>query len=217
MKVSAVIVTRGDVDLTKCISTFVDERFVEVVVWNNGTEKCTVVPLGPGWPVVHEAADMAVYGRYAATRFAASDVIYVQDDDCVIDATAILDAYEPGRIVANMPESRWADYPDSTMVGWGAVFDRLLPWAAFGHFLTLIIERDLFGGEGGEDAFNRCCDVVFSTLIPRTVIDVGFEHLPWAETAGRMFKQPGHKEERDEFLRLARSIRIRDDDRRVPA
>jgi hypothetical protein len=39
-------------------------------------------------------------------------------------------------------------------------------------------------------------------------IDVGFQHLPWAEDRGRaMFLQPDHGPIRERMLQLARQVR----------
>lgn len=228
MKVTAVIVTRGDVGLTEIIAGLpVDE----VVVYDNsGLVKHFSHSEESGH--VRYAANLGVYGRFAGIEFADSDVIYVQDDDCIIDAEAVIDAYEAGRLVANMPESRWADYPDSALIGWGAVFDRDLPQSAFAKIGFDGRVSPFIGDDWTDYSYTnsagvtiefedtrpllRTCDVFFSALTPRTVIDVGFEHLPWAEDLARaMFKQPGHKEERDRMLALARAMRTTtDDDRR---
>jgi hypothetical protein len=199
VNVSAVIVTRGDVDLSEILDSL--PRAWEKVVYDNSRRQ-----------------DLAVYGRYAAIAECEHDRIFVQDDDCIIDA-AVAAAYEPGRLVANMPVGRWPDYPDSTLVGWGAIFDRDLPQQAFERLQrpspTLLpaplglLEHFPF--------FQRACDVVFSALTPRTIVDVGFRHLPWAEDPARaMFLQPGHKAERDRMLELCRQVRTwPDDDRRA--
>lgn len=198
--ITAIIVTRGNVPLDR-IAASLPHRW-ELIVWDNSAR-----------------TDCGVYGRYAAIEEATHQRIYVQDDDCLIDAEAVAAAYEPGRLVANMPASRWRDYPDSTLVGWGAVFDSWLPGRAFAEF-----SRSLFASRPNSrtiaevsTAARRRCDVVFSALTPRTVIDVGFEHLPWAELPDRNFRQPGHKSERDRVLGLCRAIRAVDDDRRVAA
>ena len=187
--VTGVVVTRGDVDLAPILDRLGD-ICASVQVWDNS-----------------KVWDAAVFGRYLAAALAPTDAVYVQDDDCLIDAAEIICGYEPGRLVANMPRTRWDDYPDSAMVGWGAVFDRHLPWAAFARYAT----RNPIDSP----TFRRTCDVVFSALTPRTVIDAGFQHLPWAETEGRMFRQPDHKPERDQVLDRCRQLRIGpDDDRR---
>jgi hypothetical protein len=187
-QVSAAIVTRGDVDLAQIVESL---PFDEVIVWDNSIEP-----------------DLGVYGRYAAIDRAKCDVIYVQDDDCVIPAHAInhlLDMYEPGLVTANMPHSRWDDYPDSCLIGWGAVFDRGLPADAF----VRLLESWTVEGPVGfrREWFRRTCDVAFTTLTPHRKVAAGFRHLPWAEREYRMFRQPSHKAERDRMLELARQVR----------
>lgn len=193
VKVTAILVTRGNVPYGEVTASIAAAPSVaQVVIWDNSKRE-----------------NLSVYGRYAGLVDADHDVIYVQDDDCLVDVERVIAAYEPGRLVANMPRSRWDDYPDSTLVGWGAVFDRGLPGIAFWKYETY----NLF--QGSVDAFRRDCDLVFSALTPRTVIDADFEHLPWAETQGRLFKQAGHAKLRATLLAECRRIRTwPDDDRR---
>lgn len=204
MKVSAIIVTRGNVDLERIIDREWPEPFNEVVVWDNA----------------QEVRDLKVYGRYAAIERASFPIVYVQDDDCVLpfeSLKAIVEAYEPGRLVANMPRSRWEGYHDSSLVGWGAIFDRELPARAFERFSDAhaTSPNDLVERVRMNDELQITCDVTFSALTPRTIIDVPFEHLPWAEGPDRMFtSRPTHNEERQRMLELCREIRGADDDRR---
>lgn len=187
--VSAVIPTRGDVDVLEVVESLAE--CAEVIIWDNSVE----------------AYDARVFGRYEAIARASMKVIYTQDDDCITNAKSLCHYYEPDLLTVNMPVSRWDDYPDSALVGWGAIFDRELPAQAFKRF------DDYDFGERPHEwptgFFARTCDVVFSTLTPTIKLDLGFRHLPWAETAGRMFKTPGHKEERDAMLALAREVKRR--------
>ena len=199
MNVSVVIVTRGDVELAPIIGQDWPDEVQEIVVWDNSVE-----------------TDYKVYGRYAAIARTAHPVIYVQDDDCLTPATEIIAAYEPGRLVANMPRSRWEGYPDSALVGWGAVFDRLLPTIAIGKFADgMGVESFVeMADEMREDIFITC-DVLFSAMTPRTIVDFPFTHLPWAEGPDRMFtSRPTHNHERQWMLDRCRAIRGEDDDRR---
>lgn len=181
--VTAVIPTRGNVDLTPILDSLAGCG--EVIVWDNSCED----------------ADSKVYARYLAIAKARNSVVYTQDDDCLVDVEAVCRHYAPGALTANMPQSRWPDYPDSALVGWGSVFDRDLPAQAFRHFFD-------FHGQVIDPLFLMTCDVVFSTLARRRrIIDVGFTHLPWAEGPGRMFTSPGHTEIRDVQLALAREAR----------
>lgn len=190
--VSAVLVTRGNVDLTPILDTFTAAGLHDFVVWDNS----------------RRATDFRVFGRYAGMAECERPVVYVQDDDVLVDVPAVLARYEPGRICAAMPQSRWADYPDSCLVGWGAVMDRTVTELAIVAYLDAWPMSDRFLTE---------CDVAVTALSPRTVFDLGMpNHLPWAEGNDRMFRQPDHKRRRDETLQRARELRRwHDDDRRI--
>lgn len=212
---TAIVVTRGDVELGEILDSL--KGFAEVLVWSNSGRLSWL----KGRVVQHsvQVNDCGVYGRYAAMHHAALDhpYVYVQDDDCLIDSARLLEVasvYDTSTtIVANMPASRWPDYPDSCLVGWGAVFSRDLPVIALGRFVSgggppfAYDEGIMHAIIEDSEPFCRCCDVVFTTLTPHVKVDIGFQHLPWAETEGRMFKQPNHKPERERFLALAREVR----------
>lgn len=220
MKVTAILVTRGDVSVEPVITSWREQGcFDEILVWCNDSAPLgksnawlyRVKPKGKGVGTGDvnfrmKVNDVAVYGRYAAIFHARNEVIYTQDDDCIIDAQAVLcqgqylDA--ANGIVSNMPKSRWDDYPDSCLVGWGALFHRSLPEKAFLRWYV----DGAFADQPG--VFNRECDAVFTTLTPHVKIDVGFEHLPWAEDPERaMFLTPGRNEERAAVYAAARKVR----------
>lgn len=177
--VSAVIVTRGDVDLAPVVDSL---PYGEILVWDN----------------TKRPSDLSVFGRYAAIREASNDVIYVQDDDCVFTRhRELLGEYRAGMIVANMPPDH-GDYTDSVLVGWGALFDRALPFQAFNRYLSRF---------PAEPLFLNACDVVFTALTPFRRVDLGFEHLPHAEDEHRMYRRADHRSERAEALERARGLR----------
>jgi hypothetical protein len=106
-KVSCVIPTRGDVDLTPVLESL---PFDDVVVWNNAKRD-----------------DLGIYGRYAAIAEARHDVIVSQDDDVIVTCwPEILRSYEPGVLTVNYAEP-W-DIPWPSV---GSIFDRDLPERAF--------------------------------------------------------------------------------------
>lgn len=208
MNVSAIIVTRGDVDLAPVLDSLPDDW--EQIVWDNSSEQ-----------------DLSVYGRYAAIEeYASHDLIYVQDDDVIVsDPQAIVDEWDNwndqhlfmstdstpvGGLVANMPqEFRHDGYTDSCLVGFGAAFHRDLPARAFSKFMTspeaeLLTTGDLINGGSW---FNRTCDVVFTTLTTRVFVDVPITHREFASDPDRMWKQPNHVSERARMLELARAVR----------
>lgn len=227
MNVSAIIVTRGDVDLTPILSLLPEEW--EVLIWDNGRKELLRlqdrnVLERHSLPV----QDLSVYGRYAAIQYASHDLIYVQDDDVLVSRPqAIVDewltverfnlAQHPGmpyadHVVCNMPqEFRHEFYRHHVLVGFGAVFHRDAPKKAFER--AVIPMRP--GDSGGPTIlsslvspdFKRTCDIVFTGLTPRVLVDVAKEDLPWASAPGRMWTTPGHQEERARMLELVREAR----------
>src|SRR5271157_2556708 len=166
LRVSAVIVTRGDVDLSRQIEylSFMDE----VLVWDNS-----------------DGCDAKVYGRYLATRNARNPVIFTIDDDCLVDAKAVIDAYVPGTVVVNMTAAKRSEYeilaPGVALVGWGSVFEAKL---------VSVLDQYL-GRYPKDDIFFRECDRVFTGLNSIQYVDTPVEHMTHA-SSGRMGNESRH-------------------------
>jgi hypothetical protein len=217
VNVSAVIVTRGNVDLRPVLDSLPPEW--EQVVWNNGGTldgggaTCCVMPpgrngRGPIESCVETGPDVAVYGRYAAIEHASHEIIYVQDDDCIVsDPRAIAGVAAATRdlvVVCNMPEP-WRSnpfYSDHALVGFGAAFHRDLPGRAFsqGH-------PDPLDTQPPSPLFLRTCDVVFTGLTDRVLVNVPHRSLDYAYGTDRMYQQATHQQERNEMLRLVRRVK----------
>lgn len=171
MKVSACLVTRGDCDLSPILDSL---PFDDVVIWDNSKRE-----------------DLGIYGRYAAIEEAKHDVVYTQDDDVLVSChRQLMDAYEPGVLVANYPQP-W----DIPWVARGAVFDRRLPAAAFTRYLDRYARDHYFT--------HFACDGIFALLTPRVVvIDHGSEDLPHGFADGRVSTTPGwYDDKRPEIQR----------------
>ncbi len=187
--VTAVLVTRGDVDLAPIIATFPFEY--DVVIWDNSTR-----PYNAG-----------VFGRYVALAEVARPVVYFQDDDCLVYChEALLAAYEPGIVVGNAFDDpvRLAKYHDTTLLGWGCLFDKELPWRAFREYARFYpLDWDFMTGLGAE--------ITFPMLTPSKTITEGVEWLddggPVLERPNRMWKQPGFYPRLDAALERAREVR----------
>jgi hypothetical protein len=224
MKVSAIIVSRGDVNLAPVMDSLPGEW--ERLVWSNAGY-CWEWARGleRHWPVV----DCSVYGRYAAIEHASGELIYVQDDDCIVsDPQAIIGAWHRANtqclrdriaamphdildgspwqgVVCNMPpEFRHDFYDDHALVGFGAAFHRDAPARAF-HKL------DCAGlPEKAMDRmlpwFQRTCDIAFTALTPRVLIDVPKTNLDYAYGEDRMWRQPEHQGERAAMLELVKKV-----------
>lgn len=98
-EVSAVIVTRGDVDVSTIVNSM---PFDQTVVWDNSKE-----------------LDFQCYGRFAGIARCKSDYIYVQDDDILVPVAELLRRYDGEGVLANRK-------PDETyrFLGVGALFHR---------------------------------------------------------------------------------------------
>lgn len=183
--VTAVIPTRGDVDLAPVLDSLV---FPRVLVWNNSQE-----------PV-----DLGAYGRYQAiARAALTGPCYFQDDDCLVpaaDQERLVAAYEPGVLTALMPRER-VDYIDSVLVGWGSLFDADLPARAFQRWQDAghLVDTDEFRRVG--------CDFVFPLLTPHRRLDSHHRDLPWAHAANRTWSTPDYHDLKADFMAKARAIR----------
>lgn len=175
-EVSAVIVTRGDVDLEPILASL---PYPDVVIWND-----------------LERGSKGVYGRYLASRETVHDVIFFQDDDVLFTAhDELLAAYEPGRITGNMPspwyEAMEYDKLGMVLVGAGSLVPRDLPWPAFERYLALWPEDELF---------LDYCDFVNAKLSPGLRLDLGYEALPHCVAPGRINTRPNSHLRRHEML-----------------
>lgn len=185
-QISCVIPTRGDVDMREVLYSL---PFTDTIVWDNSIE------------------DHAVYARYLAIADTKHPLVYTQDDDAVLEPQAFADlvgAWQPGAVVCNMPPKFHPHYSDSALVGFGALFERDLPGKAFEKFSEYgFAESDRWPS----GFFARCCDVVFTVLTPRILVDVPYRDREFASAPNRMWRQPTHFSERQEMLRLARIVR----------
>jgi hypothetical protein len=198
VNVAAVVVTRGDQNIVPVLASLPEGW--EHIVWDNSREQ-----------------DMGVYGRYAAIERTAADLIYVQDDDVIVnDPDTILLAWKLAwrqrvladdtglarmgdLVVCNMPpEFRHSFYEHHALVGFGAVFHRTAPARAFERF------REAWPVP--VESFQRTCDIVFTGLTPRVLVDVPRTDLHYAHHETRMWKQPRHQADRVRMLDLVRTI-----------
>jgi hypothetical protein len=214
MSVSAIIVTRGNVDLGPVLDSLPADW--ETLVWDNSGQIEASHVLARYAKILQDK-DLSVYGRYAAIPYAKHDLIYVQDDDCIVsDPTLIVDAYldyEPPEygndpriaVACNMPqEFRHDFYAEHALVGFGAAFHRDAPKRAFDRWYAAEKEPGL-NGEWG--LISRTCDIIFTALTPRILVDVPKENLSWAYTDDRMWRQPEHQAERAHMLELVTKIK----------
>ena len=161
-------------DLTPVLESL--SGFGEVIVWDNSKQE-----------------NLKVFGRYRAALNAKNSVVFSQDDDCVLDAAQVVSAYEPGKVVCNMPIAKRSEYrvlagERIALVGWGACFST----DKVGNF------QRYFNRFGMDDLFLRECDRVFTAANELKLVDVPFRHLPHAYE-GRMGNEARHLQDLGEI------------------
>lgn len=181
-KISAVIVTRGNVDLDPVTESL---PYDEVIVWDNSKRE-----------------DWKIYGRYKAAEQAKHDVIFSVDDDVIFSAhKQLMHAYEPGKIVTNMDEAwvQGAGYGPAgvCLVGAGALWDRRLAFDAFSRYLA---EHPL------DEDFMLEADFIFGSMTPFKRVDLGYEVRPFADDADRLYQQPGQTERKWAAIHRAKAL-----------
>lgn len=194
-EVTAVIVTRGDVDLAPILDSLI---FTDVVIWDNSVE-----------------TNEMTYGRALAVERAKHDVIFSQDDDIVHspeNQQAILDAYRPGVLTGCM-WSEWSagalaqgienGYDDLVFAGSGSVYDHEVPRRA----VELYLEHYSL-----DDFFRLWADTIIGILAPNRQLDIRFDALPVAENGDRMCDLPDAVVLKTEAIRRARRVRDRKPD-----
>jgi glycosyltransferase involved in cell wall biosynthesis len=192
-QVSAVLVTRGNVDMVPILDSLI---FDDVVVWNNSAED----------------EDAMTYGRVLGISRAKNRIIYSQDDDIIHppeNQRRLLEEYEPGVLTGCM----WADwsagakkqgipngYDDLVFAGSGSIYDRDIPAVAVATYLTFY-PRDEF--------FLLWADTLIGVLAPNRQIDMRFIERPEGDEHYRMAWLPDGVALKAEAIRRAREIRDR--------
>ncbi len=185
MKVTAVVVTKfGALDAKLAQSL---RPFDELIVWDNSKAP----------------KDVRVYGRFAGALLARNEYVYVQDDDCIVDAAkiAMCAASLCGKVVCNMPLDRRPEYAGTgiSLIGWGTVFPKSLIGPSFTDYLRHWPQDELF---------ERECDRLFTYINRRRVVlvDAGLTHLAHAHRDDRMGREARHRTDLDEMRRRAMSL-----------
>lgn len=146
--------------------------------------------------VVNESAN--VYNRYIAASKAKNDIIYVQDDDCLVNHQVLFKSYN-GLITNTMTKEFLEKYKDKkcTLVGWGCYFPKSM-LGVFGKYT----ER-----YGVDSHLLREADRIFTFLNQpfNTVIQ---PHEDLFQTPDRMGYQPEHYKSMDEALEKCKTLAI---------
>lgn len=165
MKFSAVIVTRGNVDLGPVIAP--------------------IVPLAD--ELVIRQGHEGVWERWEAVLAAKHDLVYTQDDDAIVELDSFKVRPTQGifeEITCNMPAWKRPEYQDGTaLVGWGAFVPKMVAALALANYRAHFREIDALT--------RREADRVVTGLSKLNLVDVPFSHAPWAHGPGRMCSAAG--------------------------
>ncbi len=127
----------------------------------------------------------SIYRRYELAAKAKNDLIYVQDDDCIVDVWELLSFYN-GRITnfITPQHKKYYEGMGITLVGWGTFFQRRMV-----DFAPYLEKYPI------DDVFLTQTDRVFTYLNqPHNSIITDVKHLSTAVGPGRMSTSPGHWE-----------------------
>lgn len=134
--------------------------------------------------ILLEVESPSVYKRYELAKQAKNDIVYVQDDDCLVNYQQLFKHYD-GRITNSITEGfkNFYDPLGCTLVGWGCFFPK-----------EMINVFDKYIARYGEDAhLLREADRIFTYLNkPFNTIIMPHEDLKRANSSEAMWKEPEH-------------------------
>jgi len=194
--ISAVLVTRGNVDLQPILDSLI---FDDVVIWDNSTKH----------------RDEMTFGRVLGAMLAKNCVIYSQDDDIIHSAEnqqAIVDAYQPGVLVGCMWDE-WSDgarrqgiengYDDLVFPGSGSICDLDVWKRSIVAYLTHWPH---------DDFFRLWSDTIIGVISPTIQLDIRFEERECSNDDYRMAHLSDAVALKTEAIRRGRSVRARQRD-----
>ena len=171
--ITAIILTKGGYPLDDIVDSL--QYFDQVIIADNSKLR----------------EGLKVYLRYVAafSETARHNIVYVQDDDALVDVRAVVDQWREymAPMVCNMPPDRRAEYKrwpgHISLVGWGTIFNRHVVKANLDRFLKRWPIDELFLRE---------CDRVATYLTPHVDVQVNFKHLERAHGLDRMGREARH-------------------------
>ena len=163
-QVTAIVPTRGNVDMSGIIASLEDAGYGQIIIADNSK-----LPI-----------DLGIYARFQACYWAEHAVVYTNDDDVIFRKHAeLLSRYQPGVLTTAYPQ----DY-NIPWISTGAIFDKNLVKPTFDKYLARF-EFDHF-------LTHKAADAVFCMLTPQVdVVPMEYEELAWAKDAGRVHTTDG--------------------------
>ncbi len=177
-KISAVLITKLEV---------YPEIIMERLDLNDFFDEIIVVPQSG-----------SVYNRYLAAGGAKNDIIYVQDDDCMVNHQVLFRKYN-GQITNTMTKEFQEKYATMgcTLVGWGCYFPKSM-LSCFDRYIAKY---------GVDDHLLREADRIFTHLNqPWNTVIQPHEDLRQSTDPDRMGYHPDHYKSAQEALEKAKTL-----------
>lgn len=149
----------------------------EIIIWDNRKQ------------------NMCGYGRYLASLEAKNQIIYTQDDDCIIhNLDELFSQFNNKYMINNMKESHLKIYKNlnHTLPGWGLIYNK--KWiSSLNKYIQIY---------GIDDIFLRDTGRLFTGLFGKWKSILGdIEDLPSASDPKiALWKQPHHKDTRQTII-----------------
>lgn len=140
----------------------------------------------------------SVYERYILASKARNEVVYVQDDDCIVDYQKLWKNYN-GQLTNGITEHHLDVYKDKgvTLVGWGCFFPKIM-LKNIGKYASVF----------GVDAhLLREADRIF-TYLNRPFNSVVMEHTDFKEQTGRMWNEAEHWTSMEEAIKKLQTLEV---------
>lgn len=138
----------------------------------------------------------SVYERYLLAEQAKNDIIYVQDDDCIVDYKELWKHYNGG-LTAGITQHHHDAYMGSgvTLVGWGCFFPK-----------SMLKNIQKYIDVYGKDAhLLREADRIFTFLNqPHNLVIMN--HTDFTPQTNRMWNEPNHWESMRQAIEKCRTL-----------
>ena len=157
------------------------DQIQDIIVWDN-----TVV-------------NMKCLGRYLGALQAKTDIIYFQDDDCIIkNAEEIISQFDGTQIISGMRDTAIERYKDKsdTLMGWGSVINK--SWIGS---LNRYIDR-----YGIDDVLLREPDRIFTSMRPYKVVHSEIQDFPSCRSREALYMQKDHEAYADKARKRAATL-----------
>ncbi len=177
--VSCVLVTQGKrLAEMNVITRQLRTHFADIVIWDNSKR------------------NIALAGRFEAAKLASNDVIYTQDDDCLIhNIDSLIQMFDEEHLICNITPFHYNLYRhltvgrgEITLLGWGSIWDRR--WVDFSRYLEFYPADERFMIEA---------DRIFTASLQRPhhylLTDTDISELPSAHEMMALSQRRSHFDE----------------------